>query len=111
MAKAGDATGWVHYKTLSIDVGPKTLRVGARGLVDDQGRELPLHIIRGHIADFRNGAGLFGKYKMLVWMPMHFRGKQSAGAVSRTCEAVAGSSADPRVNRPSTVDEPASNWR
>ena len=34
---------------------------------------------RGHFRDYREGRGLFGKYKQLVWTPMGLRGGREKG--------------------------------
>jgi hypothetical protein len=81
--KSGDDTGWVTYKTLVVR--PGVMRSASVAAADDESaRETRLHIVRGHIADYRSGAGLFGKHKVLVWMPMHFRGNQETGAIAKT---------------------------
>lgn len=45
-----------------------------------------LHQVRGHLSDYRNGNGLFGKYKGVFWVPAHVRGKQENGIIAKTYE-------------------------
>jgi hypothetical protein len=40
-----------------------------------------LHKVRGHFADYRRGSGLFGKYKVLVWVEEHESGQAEHGTV------------------------------
>lgn len=40
---------------------------------------LPLHIVRGHIKDFSDGPGLFGKYHGRYWWTPTLRGKAEYG--------------------------------
>jgi hypothetical protein len=40
-----------------------------------------LHKVRGHFADYRQGAGRFGKYKVLVWVEKHKSGQAEQGTV------------------------------
>jgi hypothetical protein len=45
-----------------------------------------MHICRGHFRDYREGKGLFGKYKQLVWTPMTVRGTRGKDAPAREIE-------------------------
>lgn len=47
---------------------------------------LPVHIARGHFKDFRDGKGLFGKYKGVYWWDQHVRGDIENGVVVKDCE-------------------------
>jgi hypothetical protein len=51
------------------------------GDIQHNGIAKALHICRGHFKDYRNSAGLFGKYKGLYWWDMHTRGTEKAGVV------------------------------
>jgi len=62
----------VEYKTLVIEPLKEILR--KEGRVSEVGLARALHICRGHFRDYREGRGLFGKYKQLVWTPMTVRG-------------------------------------
>jgi hypothetical protein len=48
---------------------------------DAEKHAVRLHKVRGHFADYRNGSGLFGKYKVLVWVEEHHSGQPEAGTV------------------------------
>lgn len=80
---------WIHYKTLSVDLTlpGQAKEVGPVHATAHAPRGVPLHLVRASIADYRNGRGLFGKYKCLVWRPAHRRGYQRLGVVAKTYEA------------------------
>lgn len=42
-----------------------------------------MHIARGHFRNYLEGAGLFGKYHGLYWVPSHVRGSKESGVVSK----------------------------
>jgi hypothetical protein len=67
----------VRYKTLIIEPLKATLRT--QGKSGSVGLAKALHICRGHFRDYREGRGLFGKYKQLVWTPMGLRGGKEKG--------------------------------
>lgn len=48
---------------------------------NSQPSNTPLHIVRGHFKDFRDGKGLFGKYKDVFWWDQAVRGSIDNGAV------------------------------
>ena len=57
-------------------------RTGAAGEAGDRtGRRL--HLARGHFKDFRNGPGLFGKYKGIYWWDQQMRGSGDLGEVKK----------------------------
>jgi hypothetical protein len=60
------------YKTLVIEPLKQILR--HEGKSDQHGIQKACHICRGHFKDYREGRGLFGKYKMLVWQDAIVRG-------------------------------------
>lgn len=64
-----------------IDIGPVTRLLETKGHIRQTGLRRALHICRGHFADYRSGAGLFGKHKQLVFVPDHTRGKADCGVV------------------------------
>jgi hypothetical protein len=68
----------VRYKTLVIEPLKKILR--HQGNSDSVGVAKAMHICRGHFRDYREGRGLFGKYKQLVWTPMTVRGTRGKQA-------------------------------
>jgi hypothetical protein len=69
----------VKYKTLVIEPLKQILR--REGRSGEVGLAKALHICRGHFRDYRQGAGLFGKYHQLVWTPMTTRGTKARGEV------------------------------
>jgi hypothetical protein len=69
----------VTHRTLTIDPMKKVLET--EGDIQHNGIAKALHICRGHFKDYRNSAGLFGKYKGLYWWDMHTRGTEKAGVV------------------------------
>jgi len=60
------------YKTLVIEPLKQILRT--EGRAGEVGLAKAMHICRGHFRDYRQGAGLFGRYHQLVWTPMTVRG-------------------------------------
>ena len=62
----------VTYSTLVIEPLKAILRKEGRS--DTEGLAKALHICRGHFKDYRQGRGLFGKYKVLVWHDAVVRG-------------------------------------
>jgi hypothetical protein len=43
----------------------------------------PLHLVRGHLADYRDGKGLFGKHRGVYWIPSHMRGEIDNGIIKK----------------------------
>jgi hypothetical protein len=66
------------FKTLVIEPLKQILRTQGRS--GEHGLAKALHICRGHFRDYRQGAGLFGKYHQLVWTPATVRGTKGKGA-------------------------------
>lgn len=78
--REGRPLPWVTYKQLTFAV-PGTREGGhPTGLHHRTSRQ---HIVRGHIADYREGKGLFGRLRQLVWLPAHLRGDSSIGGVAK----------------------------
>lgn len=80
--RKSDSYGRVTYKTLIIN----SLRKQVRSSSDSDGGEQikqALHIVRGHFKDFRDGPGLFGKFKDVYWWDMHTRGDVKHGRVEK----------------------------
>jgi hypothetical protein len=73
-----------RYKTLIIEPLKQILR--HEGKSDQVGVAKALHICRGHFRDYREGRGLFGKYKQLVWTPAVVRGTKGKQAPPREAE-------------------------
>jgi hypothetical protein len=44
---------------------------------------LPLHQVRGHLADYTEGKGLFGKYNIRIWKPDFWRGDIEYGKINK----------------------------
>lgn len=80
--KSRPRKGWgVRHYTLVIDPMKAVLR--GEGQSEATGLKRALHICRGHFRDYREGKGLFGKHKALVWTPMHARGSAEVGVVTK----------------------------
>lgn len=69
------------YHTLEIEPLKQILR--REGGSDKVGVAKAMHICRGHFKDYRQGAGLFGKYHQLVWQPSVIRGTKGDQAPPR----------------------------
>ena len=66
------------FKTLVIEPLKQILRTQGRS--GEVGVAKAMHICRGHFRDYRQGAGLFGKYHQLVWTPAVVRGTKGHAA-------------------------------
>jgi hypothetical protein len=73
------------YHTLVIEPLKAILR-GQGGAGQGTGLAKAMHICRGHFADYREGRGLFGKYKQVVWIPSMVRGTKGKAAPPREME-------------------------
>jgi len=73
-----------RYKTLIIEPLKQILR--REGGSDKVGIQRALHICRGHFKDYRQGAGLFGRYHKLIWQPSIVRGTKGEKAPPREAE-------------------------
>lgn len=73
--------GLLTYKTLVVEtvVGGNGTHAGTHIVKSE-------HIVRGHKADYRKGAGLFGKYKVLIYRAAHTAGSREAGRVDKDYE-------------------------
>lgn len=67
------------YYVLDIEPMKKVLK--NEGLIEKNGLRKALHICRGHFKDYRNGNGLFGKFKGLYWWDSNIRGDSEYGEV------------------------------
>lgn len=74
----------VTYKTLKIEPVKRILR--EEGQVESVGYKQALHICRGHFKDYRDGKGLFGKYKGLYWWESQVRGDVKEGEIRKIYE-------------------------
>lgn len=70
-----------RWHILNIEPVKKMLKeYGRKNNVTDK---MALHLCRGHFMDYRDGKGLFGKYKGIYWQPPHFKGKKENGVVNK----------------------------
>lgn len=83
----GGPPPWVKYKTLAISL-PSSPQGDGSVSHGGPASPVPFHLVRGHLSDYRNGKGLFGKWRSVVWIPTHTRGFQKAGAISKSYEAL-----------------------
>jgi hypothetical protein len=72
------------YHTLKIRPMQRILET--EGRLSETGIRQALHICRGHFKDFRNGTGLFGKFKGLYWWDQQLRGAPEFGVVDKDYE-------------------------
>lgn len=70
------------WHTIHVDPAPK-MRTTGRNAMPEEPVPQRLHWIRGHYADYRRGAGLFGnpKLKKTFWIPEHTAGCPELGKV------------------------------
>lgn len=78
----------VSYKTIKVLPIRKVYNTAESDEESESGL-MPLHICRGHFKDFRNGPGLFGKYKEIFWWEQHVRGSAENGRVIKDYEVEA----------------------
>lgn len=71
----------VRYHELHIE--PMKAVLKTEGGAESVGLAKALHIARGHFKDFRNGKGLFGRFKGVYWWPQHLRGNAEEGVVHK----------------------------
>jgi hypothetical protein len=69
------------FHTLEIEPLKQILKT--QGNATANGLAKAMHICRGHFKDYREGRGLFGKYKQLVWQPSVIRGTKGKEAAPR----------------------------
>lgn len=81
----------LNYYTLEISPVKKIL--SEKGNIEKTGIKQALHICRGHFKDYRDGRGLFGKYKGLYWWESQIRGSKDEGMIIK----------DYKVNPPKEV--------
>jgi hypothetical protein len=70
-----------RFHTLEIEPLKQILKT--QGNVQANGLAKAIHICRGHFKDYREGRGLFGKYKQIVWQPSVIRGTKGKEAALR----------------------------
>lgn len=69
------------FYTLNVRL-PKSAQARTGGQATGELR--PFHTVMGHLADYREGAGLFGKHKGVFWIPAHVRGNKDAGIINKS---------------------------
>jgi hypothetical protein len=89
---------WIKYKTLCLTLPTPQPNGNGNKRSGGPASPIPFHLVRGHLADYTKGAGLFGKWRSVVWVPMHMRGFQKVGAIAKTYEAKLDIDADPRAD-------------
>ena len=75
------------FKTLEIRPMKAVLRNADAN--PSTGLKQRLHICRGHFKDYRQGRGLFGKYRGMFWWEMHVRGDKVQGEVKKGYRVIA----------------------
>jgi hypothetical protein len=71
-----------HYHILTV-TKPSIQKKSEKNNGEKKESALPLHQVRGHLADYTQGNGLFGKYNIRLWIPDHWRGDIQYGKVSK----------------------------
>jgi hypothetical protein len=83
--KDGGPPPFIKYKTLTLSLPAPSGKPSQEG--GGPASPIPFHLVRGHLADYRTGKGLFGKFRTVVWVPMHTRGHQKVGVVAKSYDA------------------------
>ena len=79
------ASKYYVLKIDPIDNAVAQRKVGARNSPEERS-EAGLHIVRGHFADYTQGAGLFGRIHGKFWMQAHIRGNPEHGVTEKDYE-------------------------
>lgn len=79
-----DGKAALTFKTLHIE--PMRARVKQETKPGESETKVAMHLCRGHFKDYRDGAGLFGKYKGLYWWESQVRGAEENGRVIKDYE-------------------------
>lgn len=66
----------------TLRINPNATRKQGAG-TGTSGRELSLHIVRGHFATYTEERKLFGKHAGTFWIPAHVRGSDEVGIVGK----------------------------
>lgn len=83
-AKANKKTARPHssvWHEIVVKPSPAAKRSRAENPGEAEKHAVRLHKVRGHYADYRQGAGLFGKWKVLIWVDEHEVGNAELGTV------------------------------
>jgi hypothetical protein len=59
-------------------------QAGEPSTPEGEKREVRFHAVRGHLADYTKGKGLFGKWKVRLWVDEHTAGNPDLGTVRST---------------------------
>lgn len=70
-----------HYHILTVVKPSKQMGSGNHGI--DNESSIALHQVRGHLADYTQGKGLFGKYNIRIWIPDFWKGDLKYGKVNK----------------------------
>lgn len=86
LERDGKGSPFLKYKTLKITLPGKTRRSSEDS--EHEPHDIPFHLVRGHLADYREGKGLFGNpnLRRVIWVPAHHRGDPEVGAVAKKYE-------------------------
>lgn len=77
--RAKDGKPAITFKVLQIN--PIRRQSDKEHSAGETAAKRAMHIVRGHFKDYRDGAGLFGKFKGLYWWDMHVAGDKANGQV------------------------------
>lgn len=72
----------------TLRINPNAMRKQGEG-TSTSGRELSLHIVRGHFATYTDEKKLFGRHTGTFWIPAYVRGSQDVGIVGKDYEVAA----------------------
>lgn len=77
--------GFSEWKTLFISSPTASRNLDAPAGEPSAERMTRFHVVRGHYADYRNGAGLFGNpnLKGIYWVAPHAKGNPDAGTIKK----------------------------
>lgn len=73
-----------NYYTLNVRLPGQYKASASSGQRGNEQGLLRLHQVRGHLADYRQGKGLFGKYNGVFWVPSHVRGNAERGTIHKS---------------------------
>jgi hypothetical protein len=70
------------WHEIVVTASPLARRARTADPIEAEKHAVRLHKVRGHFADYRKGAGLFGKYRILIWVDEHEAGEAELGTVA-----------------------------
>jgi hypothetical protein len=79
--RSWDKTPMSVWHEIVVKPSPLLARAQREDPTDAEKHAVRLHKVRGHFADYRRSAGLFGKWKILVWVDEHEAGDAESGTV------------------------------